>query len=629
MFLGDAYAGGFKLNFLESADFEAVDNLDDSQRSEALVRNVLRILMMGWSDHWQELLTRQTVKAVFIQRDKKLTKVMREEFQQGLHHVYSQLQDKTLSPLEHKQAELFISNCIMYLPFFDITPHESLAIPQWIENQWQLVDYKVVPIELTPTSGFQKLFIEDEDRVFAYGLEPVTQDKAESHLIFMGTTYPEGQGFHTQVNTDLGAFATAGSKLYQSGRPRILQWINTQTHPIHVCGTSLGGSLSLLLACDQGDKLSRVDALNPAGIFPYFNNSLSDWDALSSKPIVTIQRQGSEPVSRFGLWSNDWNLIQITPPADKKGPNGLTDHALNYAGLEGTQFIHLDPIADNAANRHRNFWLYGVLRALVYYVALAPYHYVILPATRFLWRHKLQIFITLVLSAIVLWVSPFVLGAALPLAATVAFITFGAMAAVINGYLVSQFILCDRDNDTGARKSDIFKFIEWLNIKTKHAFSTDSIVLAVSLMLFGSVMLAPVLPIPVLPIIVASIILAIASLPLLAKGIMTLYSIVNTITGKNIVLPLESHEPDLINACKKSRLISREVKEYKNDPCLLNDETLSKPAANQDNKDSTDVSDLKKTVKALNRLGVNAIKKTNTPDSDSIDQLQGTVSPMV
>ena len=96
------------------------------------------------------------------------------------------------------------------MPFADITPHECIFISQCIDALWQQINYKVLPIELTPASGYKKLFLAEADRVFAYGLEAVTNPQAEPHLIFRGTTYPAGQGFITTVNTDLEAFETAG-----------------------------------------------------------------------------------------------------------------------------------------------------------------------------------------------------------------------------------------------------------------------------------------------------------------------------------------------------------------------------------------------------------------------------------
>ena len=254
---GERFAGGLELNFFESSAFEEMQQDDSIEYYNSVGRNALRMLMMGWHDNWQQLLTWQLAKAVFIERDHKLTRGMRFAFQQGFDHLFDQLQGTHLTEQEQHQAELFLANCLTLLPYADITPYETFAIPQWVDGSWQKVDYKVVPIELTPTSGLKSLFIRDNDRVFAYGLEPITHPTAESHLVFMGTTYPAGQGFSPQIATDMEAFETVGKKLYRSGHANIVKWLDSQAKPVHVCGTSLGGSLSLLLALITQTMLPR------------------------------------------------------------------------------------------------------------------------------------------------------------------------------------------------------------------------------------------------------------------------------------------------------------------------------------------------------------------------------------
>jgi len=257
-----------------------------------------------------------------------------------------------------------------------------------INHQWQLIKYKVTPIELTPTRGLETLFMFDEDRVFVYGLEPVEAPLAEPHLIFMGTTYPAGQGFVSQVNSDFEAFETVGASLYRTGHKKIATWLDKQKNKTHVCGTSLGGTLALLLAIHQGEKLSRVDALNPAGLYDaWIKSEFDGWDNLDKhdKPDVFIQKQGDDPVSCFGVWKKDWVIFHVTP--FKKASSVLFDHAVNYAGLSGTTFEKIDTEKDNEARYVRNALLYGLARAAIYYFGVLPYHYLIRPALRYVYDH--------------------------------------------------------------------------------------------------------------------------------------------------------------------------------------------------------------------------------------------------
>ncbi len=364
-----------------------------NDRPYLIARNALRVLMMGWQDpaHWAGLISWRTFKAVFLQRDPLLLRAMRVAFQEGFYNLYHELKTKCSIEEHQQQVNFYLSNCLSVLPFADIAPHHTFKIPQCIDGVWELVEYRVVPIELTPTHGVDKLFLNDSDRVFAYGLEPMDNANAEPHLIFMGTTYPAGQGFVTQVCSDVKN-ETPGAWLYRSGRQRISDWLDRQSKKTHVCGMSLGGSLSLLLAMDQGEKLSRVDALNPPGLMEtWFSDPYDNWDDCPAQPDVFIQKQGNDPVSAFGYWKPEWRVFHVIPPPDKQGPNGFADHALNYAGFAETQFIEIDVEQENQQRHTRNRWVYGVGRGLLYWLFMVPSRYLVLSALRVIWEHKLML----------------------------------------------------------------------------------------------------------------------------------------------------------------------------------------------------------------------------------------------
>ncbi|WP_131794809.1 hypothetical protein [Fluoribacter gormanii] len=383
------FQGGIDLNFSSQSKFEAIEGVAQEMQAPIIARNAVRFLMMGWTEQWTEFLTPAVAHAIFVKRDHELLRELRFAFQQGFLELFDQLRNKQLTEEQEEQVHLYLSNCLTLLPYGDLTRYESIKIPQYIDGNWELVEYLVKPIELTERSGWKRFFIQDTDRVFAYGLEPLFHRKAESHLIFMGTTYPAGQGFLPQVNTDSNGFETVGESLYIMGRKRIHEWLNTQNNKIHVCGVSLGGSLSLLLAIDKGDyKLSRVDALNPAGLHDS-KRTYDYWDELLDKPIVVVQKQGDDPVSAFGSWKDDWYIIQVTPPNEKKGPNCFCDHFLNYAGFAGTKFDYIEAEQDNIKRKTRNFWLYTLGRSLIYGLILLPYTYAVRPLFYFLaqnWR---------------------------------------------------------------------------------------------------------------------------------------------------------------------------------------------------------------------------------------------------
>lgn len=377
-------------------------NFLNNNHSNSIAYNALRVLMMGWNNpsHWQGLKSWRVFKAIFIKRDHQLLKEMRKAFQEGFNNIYEQLADKVLNDQQLDQSKLYISNCLSVLPFSNISEQCKFTIPQHIKGKWKKIEYKVCPIELTPTSGIETLFTRDIDRVFAYALEPINAEEAEAHLIFMGTTYPAGQGFVTQIDADFEWFNTPGSKLYRSGRNNILAWVNKQKQKIHVCGMSLGGALSLLFALDMPDKISRVDALNPPGLC--FNKQYFDcWDNTEIRPEVYIQKQGNDPISYFGFWKKEWQILEVIPKANNRGPNCLTDHALNYAGFYDTTFKKINTEEDNLKRSNRNFWIYFILRSLVYGLFFMPVRYIGLPILRVLSSNKI-IIATLLLFMVIL-----------------------------------------------------------------------------------------------------------------------------------------------------------------------------------------------------------------------------------
>lgn len=376
------FKGGLDLKFFAQAEFESLGNSVPTEHNAIMVRNALRLLIMGWPASWRQLISLTNLKAIFVKRDPELLKEFRLAFQQGFEHIFKQLEGQHLNSEQKEQVQLYLSNCLSLLPYSDLTPYESIKIPQCIDDTWELVEYFVSPIELTKNPKAR-----DHDRVFAYGLEPLIQEKARSHLIFMGTTYPAGQGFVPQVKTDFEAFGTVGASLYLSGRAKTQEWLLRQTSKVYVCGVSLGGSLSLQLAIDFGDLLFRVDALNPAGLYDYHKNPYDRWDEIRYKPKVVVQQQGNDPVSLFGVWKADWDLLQIVPPEEKRGPVFFLDHIMNYAGFAETEFSYMSPEDENSKRKTRNLLLYTFARSAIYYFTIIPVTYLLRPALYFIIDH--------------------------------------------------------------------------------------------------------------------------------------------------------------------------------------------------------------------------------------------------
>lgn len=536
-----AWTSTLEFKFFESSEFEIEKHTSAEEQAKMTARNALRILMMGWQKNTTRLVSQQTFQAVFLKRDRELMRGMRVGFAEGFQHLYQEL--KTLGSLteaEYEQFQLYLSNCLSLLPYSDINPYEMISIPQWIDGQWQLLDYKVTPLELTPTEGIEALFIHDQDRVFAYGLEPIQQPKAEPHLIFMGTTYPAGQGFVSQVMTDLEAFETAGKRLYRSGYKNLTQWLESQSLKAHVCGVSLGGSLSLLLAMHQGDKLSRVDALNPAGIYrPIRKSQFDRWEALSQKPKVIVQKQGNDPVSYFGEWKNDWRVLHVMPPQAKQGPNAWTDHFLNYAGFKGTIFKSIDPIADNQSRYYRNLGVYTLLRSAVYLGLFLPFRFLMLPVIRYIFKHKVQTILTIVFCLLSYLFPIFSMGMALPTAVTwLNYLLPGVITGYLGGTLGSFMVDCYQ----GQQRSDVSQFSFWLKQQSLLIKAIAAVVLIGVVGCLGLMTLFPYL----WPLAPATTLFLIAAVPLMLYVSNKLSLGVQILFGTHQPKQVRCHEPQHI-----------------------------------------------------------------------------------
>lgn len=438
------FQGTLNLKFFKDEQFEVVsDSFDQEARAFVLARNALRVLMMGVADSWTQLISWPVFKAVFFERNPLFMRAFRAGFQQGFIHLSTQLINQQFTEDQEEQIQLYLSNCLSLLPYADLTPYESIKIPQKIDAQWRLVEYRITPIELTAMNGFQRFFVNDNDRVFAYGLSPINTLKAQPHLIFMGTTYPAGQGFISQINTDFESFVSVGHSLYQNGKERIYSWLSKQHDKVHVCGTSLGGSLSLLLVMEHAEFIDRVDVLNPPGLHTAWNeNQKADvWDTLSIKPKVVVQQQGRDPVSRFGIWKKEWQIIQVASPKEKRGPNLFFDHFLNYAGFSGTTFNYADPEQQNKKRAKRNFWIFTLGRSMIYYGFIVPYSWFFHPyfnVMREYW-HKVLTWIT---------AGALLTACLLPLYATISFATaflgFAACFSLISLALAGYWLFCHK-----------------------------------------------------------------------------------------------------------------------------------------------------------------------------------------
>lgn len=382
--------GGLDLKFFNDNLFET----ENSDEVDVIARNTLRVLLMGGSPQWKNLITMKVFKAVFIERNFELAKALRGAFQIGIRNVFTQLQDATLTESQIKQANAYINTCLMYTGYFELNPYEILALPQYIDDKWVMVNYIIDHIKLTPDSYIPK------DEIYISCYTPIDNPKAPAILGIPGTTFPQGQGFISTIEADLEPFQTPGQKLFERGLPKIERWLDQQDiqgHKVQVIGTSLGGAIGLLIACEFPEKIAKVYAFNPPGIYA-FNKRPKQFSKLDNAqiiPEVNVFLQNNDEVSKFGLLHERWNAYRVIPPQDKLPGHRVADHVVSYLGFAESQFIPIDIELHNKIYNIRNIVWYTCIRAIFSFFIFKPFRHIALPLIRFIDNEILSSIFTL------------------------------------------------------------------------------------------------------------------------------------------------------------------------------------------------------------------------------------------
>ncbi len=408
--------------------FSENDSPDNSQGSKLRqqTREVLRLLWKDWDfDKVSSPFNAEFVshlwsnkdelanfyQAILLDRDAFMLKAARLEIQASLDMVMQHLQDLQHSSFTVEMIEkidisaeeyvmLTINNILSFYAMFSPTPHETVQVPQWINEQWQAVDYSIEPLELTPQKGFWRWMLGDQGRLFSYGLTPVNNDKASRILLHKGTGWPTAQGVTIQLLADIWPNKTPGEIFFEWSADKINLWLDSQPGKVKTCGVSLGGALSFLTALHRPDKISRSDCLNPPGMFIDYSAEHSlfgAWEEThqNQRPEVWIQKQSFDPVSKCGVFKKDFRLLKInvnqTDRAHKLPiPLKLVvSHARSLISCNE----HLCKIGDiekenNARQRlDNNRYLYGPLRTIAFYTILLPYFFIFRPMVNFMAKH--------------------------------------------------------------------------------------------------------------------------------------------------------------------------------------------------------------------------------------------------
>ena len=285
-------------------------------------------MIVNWILHGNSIdlsrISKKTLDAIFTKKDETLLKEFRDLLQKELSDLHNKL------PKTKEEAFLwraFLGNIVSFLPYTYPKNTAEFQIPFLTENSngynVSLITYNIevlkltVDLQLSPTE--------------ALGLTPKNLDDTTSphFLVFLGTTFPAGEGFLSTLLADFTPGYSVGERAYDDNKQIIDLWIKGKTN-VHTLGTSLGGALALHTFRHHPEKISRFDVYNPPG----FNKNC--WkDLKNSLCEGHIYTQKHDIVSQLGFWptekAQNIHLYNVIPhPDDSSGP--LQSHVKSFFG---------------------------------------------------------------------------------------------------------------------------------------------------------------------------------------------------------------------------------------------------------------------------------------------------------
>lgn len=318
----------FVKNGKEIEDPNAAPNKEE--RYHRIARNGLRNLTYGVPFNDCHLATYENFKALFIKKNPLLFKAARKEMQNIFLNIFSCTATKRSLPDAEKRLEIFINNLLSAYPFMDPEENETVLLPQKINGQWACVRYHFNKIDISPQSGLLSKLIEDEDRIYAYGLEPVDNKDAQPYLLFIGTTYPSGQGakLNWLYNFKPGHSVGEGHDL-----TKVEEWLGHHER-VKVAGHSKGGTMAMITAAKYPDKISSADCLNPTALCKKTIERLNPtWEKIPTdkKPVINVYAHLSDPI--FLVEKNFLEDTHIYRFGDKTDSDSmLAAHVHYFAG---------------------------------------------------------------------------------------------------------------------------------------------------------------------------------------------------------------------------------------------------------------------------------------------------------
>ncbi|PIS00936.1 MAG: hypothetical protein COT84_04955 [Chlamydiae bacterium CG10_big_fil_rev_8_21_14_0_10_35_9] len=321
---------------VDSANFDPFDKMPPGNYPE--IRDFFRYVC-SLSNASQSLLTPELFESFFHEQNPQVMHEAQEEIQRVLLSIF---QEKDY--LSDFKMELLVNQMVSILSFLEPQNSRKFDIPTKINGHWQMVQYQIKLIELTPDWVGTSL---------AYSLIPDKSSHADPIIVFRGTPpNPSAKGYYFARFTDLTPGLSVGEALYMFAKKRLAKWmseINKEfpNNKVRAIGNSLGGTMTYHYAKDYPDKVI-IYAIDPPGLQQRTISHLvrgkvfvhpSDW----------ISKLDYHPVS-----AKMYKVITDTP-------RGASDaHAKAY-GFEKAIYLNASPIGANNAFYKKVFRVFHVV----------------------------------------------------------------------------------------------------------------------------------------------------------------------------------------------------------------------------------------------------------------------------
>ncbi len=304
---------------------------DNLPHADATIKMVVRSLLHGGRTSSSNI-SSAGIKALFLQKDETLLHGFRMELQHELDNLVA---TTPKNPQEELLWRAFLGNVVALLPYTYPHNDDAFHIPILSHGVCRRVEYKihVMPLSLTSLSS----------PMTALGLTPLNDAEAPPMLVYIGTTYPAGEGFATTVLADFTPNHSVGEAVYKCNQTQIDAWLKDKTG-VHAIGASLGGALALHTLRHHADKLNRLDAYNPPGLYE------NCWQKkIDTTCKVNIYRQAGDLVSELGFWPDSENvsLYAVLSHQENVSEDILNSHARAFTGLKEVTILKQSPDIEN------------------------------------------------------------------------------------------------------------------------------------------------------------------------------------------------------------------------------------------------------------------------------------------